>query len=129
MELVALPSAAAPGPAGGLVRRYMSTRPAWVPGGDIQGADEPPPGLPKRTGFAFGGNVYAQSGHVACQAIADELGLRSTEQESTLGLHVSHAANPLPTFSSRLVEQLKPAPKHRLSPLPVPFATVGLCIY
>lgn len=86
--------------------RYMSTRPAWVPGSDL-----PWETLPVQTDAAqfhsatYGAHVYAMSAAAILKAVADGQGAPGATNPE-LGLHVSsspppgHRALPLLTVFS-----------------------------
>jgi len=66
-------------------RRYMGTRAAYLPGGDIA----PEKGIPLLHKAAFGGHVYGQGAWAVARTqreLEDEAGRKPSER---LGLHVS----------------------------------------
>ncbi|KXJ95256.1 thioesterase-like superfamily-domain-containing protein [Microdochium bolleyi] len=76
------------------IKRYMSTRPAWVTGGDLPFQREDyGPGRPVPfTGTAtYGGHVYAQSGLVAAKCFADSQAAAADKaSQKQYGIHTIH---------------------------------------
>lgn len=83
---------------GGSTKHYMSTRPAWVTGGDLpfDREDYGPGQLVPFNGTAtYGGHVYAQAGLVAARCFEDSQA-KAIEEEpykphKKYGVHVSKA--------------------------------------
>lgn len=92
MELTELPVDAEAAQRG-VVRRFMSRRPAWLPGSDIERIEELcGEGKPfwHAPLASFGGHVYAQSGMAAARVVdAEEKAGPSDERQRRRGVHVS----------------------------------------
>jgi hypothetical protein len=73
------------------LKRYMSTRQAWLPGVELEvNFDSAREGKTvDRTHLAaYGGQVYAQGALATCRALADDEKARGVEKSRKLGLHV-----------------------------------------
>ena len=85
-ESMALAQLQDKGPANNTQKRYMGTRPAWLPGSDL-------PDLilatGKSHGAAYGGHVYVQSSLAICRALTEDEEQRGVSADEKLGLHVS----------------------------------------
>jgi len=82
---------------GGSTKRYMSTRPAWVTGGDLpfDRKDYGPGQLVSFNGTStYGGHVYAQAGLVAARCFEDSQTKEAEEKpykpRKNYGLHTVH---------------------------------------
>lgn len=70
------------------VKRYMSTRAAWLPGSDLPNIY--PPSSRGKHGAAFGGNVYSQGALATCRALAEAEDKRGLASNERLGIHVGY---------------------------------------
>ncbi|QBZ62025.1 hypothetical protein PoMZ_10899 [Pyricularia oryzae] len=104
MELTELPVDAEAAQRG-VVRRFMSRRPAWLPGSDIERIEELcGEGKPfwHAPLASFGGHVYAQSGMAAARVVdAEEKAGPSDERQRRRGVHTVHGYFTTFVFSDR----------------------------
>lgn len=71
---------------GGIVKRYMSLYPAWVPGSELVGGKGRGSKADPRA--AYGGHVYCQAPLAASRAVKEEEPEGSGTQSGGFGLHV-----------------------------------------
>jgi len=72
------------------VKRYMSTRAAWLPGSDLPNIYPPSSRENGKHGAAFGGNVYSQGALATCRALAEAEDKRGLASHQRLGIHVGY---------------------------------------